>query len=925
VARRQAQVEVTLRDRASSGLRRLGGVANGLARAFGLVTAAATAITTVVGARFLRGGIQSVGDFSEAMSRVQAVTGAAGEELKALRDAADEAGTTTRFTATEAAEGLEELARAGLNANQSIEALIPSLDLAAGNNQSVAESALQITTALNAFGLAAEDAGRVADVYTRAAQRSAQTTGQLGEAMTFVAPVARAAGIEIEETAALVGRLADAGFRGSMGGTALRNAILQFQDPASAFRRELSAIGIEAEDFGDALFQLAEAGEDGEAAIRSLGLRAGPAIQALVSGGAPAIQELTRELQNADGAAGDAAATMAQNLPGAIRSLNSAWDSLRRRVAEPLVEGITGQVEGLTEKIREFVASGQVEQFGELLRDIFETAANAVREFVSGINFDEVRERIESFVESSRSRISDFNESVSGLRSGFERTVGAINLLVGGLRLAFNVLGTVISGLVTVSVGALEGLFQVLDRTSFGLSRFVSTAADELNLLRRSAQETTAGFAAAVGESLDQMGRGWDQLAQTTESANDRTAASFDRAGEAIQSSEEYLESLKDALREAGVNVDDVGEKARDMGGEAEEAGEKLEEAASGSVTGWVDLGDGLEKVTVQLGEVAEAADGAGERSSESMGGARDELERMGSPPRRATESVDDLGDATTRAGGAADSVAAIIADTLGSLRQISDGARQSVDDWVNSLPQLQSIEGFFRRLSEFSARLTQQYNEQVQTSERWIKQIEAGNRETLRLAEAALDASESLALLDQANLDGLRAAASAARAELTAMREEAEAGVQRLEDELLRLQGRTDELEERRRQRQRDEIELQLQKQNLDRDTENALREQLRILDQISVERDRQAEAEGRSAEDEERRLGSMRAGADAMERQADAAERAGRAPTPRSAAHQIEIRGIVERGEVEFSEAQMNRITERVLRVIRTDLQRG
>jgi len=173
LATREANILVTLRDRASSGLSRLGGVASGLARAFGLVTAAATAVTAVVGARFFAGAIRSAGEFDEAMSTVGAVTQATAEEMEALRAAADEAGATTRFTATEAANGLEELARSGQNASEAIDTLNPVLQLAAGNNQTVAESAIQVTTALNAFGLASDDAARVSDVFTRAAQRSA--------------------------------------------------------------------------------------------------------------------------------------------------------------------------------------------------------------------------------------------------------------------------------------------------------------------------------------------------------------------------------------------------------------------------------------------------------------------------------------------------------------------------------------------------------------------------------------------------------------------------------------------------------------------------------------------------------------------------------------------------------------------------------
>src|SRR5690554_6937845 len=131
MAKRRAEVEVTLRDRASGALRRIGGAVGGLLRPIGLVTAAAAGLTTFFGGRFLAGAIRSAGEFDEAMSRVGAVTGATTDEMERLRAKADEAGATTRFTATEAANGLEDLSRAGLNATESIAALNPVLDLAA--------------------------------------------------------------------------------------------------------------------------------------------------------------------------------------------------------------------------------------------------------------------------------------------------------------------------------------------------------------------------------------------------------------------------------------------------------------------------------------------------------------------------------------------------------------------------------------------------------------------------------------------------------------------------------------------------------------------------------------------------------------------------------------------------------------------------
>jgi len=643
MAKKDVDILVRVRDRASAGLKRLGSVAKGLAKTFGLVAAAGSAITTIIGAKFLTGAIRSAGQFDEAMSTVGAVTGATAEQLERLRDTADEAAARTRFTATEAANGLEELSRAGFDANASMTALNPVLDLAAGNNQTVAESAIQVTTALNAFGLAADEAGRVADVYTRAAQRSAQTTAQLGEAMTFVAPVARQAGIDIEQTAALVGRLADAGFRGSLGGTALRNAILQFQDPASTFRAELERLGIRTDNFVDALEGLAGAGDGAEAAIRALGLRAGPAIQAIVAGGVPALQKLTAELKNAEGATRDAATAMEDNLPGALRAFGSAFDQFRRRLVAPLVVRIKEEVQDLTQSLLNFTASGALQNFSTLLVDAFNAGVRAVREFVGQIDFDSIGRKIQEFAINASARLSQFGSDALELRKSFRTITGGIEVFAGSLVLAFNAVATGFAGLLTFLNRQVQRHLEAAQRFTLGLNPIVNRALKEVTDVQNKLEAATDKFAENTAVSLVRVAEGWQRLsteaqqaaaaqveaqtraAEAAEETARRTAATAEelatfreearrnleivrgwdeqvqRAGESSQRTGEQVAGLGQAASQTGDQIEEAGEKA-------ETAGDQQEDAAFRALTAWLDFGDGLEAVTFQVQELAGTA-----------------------------------------------------------------------------------------------------------------------------------------------------------------------------------------------------------------------------------------------------------------------------------------------------------------------------
>lgn len=806
MAKREANILVTLRDRASSGLRRLSGVAGTLTKAFGLVAAAATAVTTVIGARFLSGAIRSAGEFDEAMSTVGAVTQATSEELDLLRQAADEAGASTRFTATEAANGLEELARSGQNASEAVATLNPVLQLAAGNNQTVAESAIQVTTALNAFGLAAEEAGRVSDVFTRAAQRSAQTTGQLGEAMTFVAPVARQAGIDIEQTAALIGRLADAGFRGSLGGTALRNAILQFQDPASNFRKELERLGIRTDNFVEALEQLSGAGDGAEAAIRSLGLRAGPAIQAIVAGGAPALRELTEELRNAQGASEEAAAALEDNLPGALRGFASAFDAARRRLVEPLVERITTEIQNLTVRLREFTASGVIDQFAQLLKQAFDTGVTAVKNFVASIDFEQVRARIDAFTQNASERLANFGESVRGFRRSFEVVVGTIQTFVGVIGAAFNGLGTAIAGVIQFANGVAERWLALLDRMTLGTISALGRVRDEVALLGDSLAESTQTFARRTGESFDLIQRGWQKMAgtaeesarrqvaaseQTERAAEDAAAATRDhdaaveefretlaRAGAAAKSWDEALGQAGDTVqettertRELGETTDEVNDATESLGESSAEAADRLAETGEQALA----TGSSFDRMRqsileatrldelVLLGKQVDALAFSGELTTEQVlalneslrearvalldAGAEAEnttgaFEGLADSAAGAAQGIEDVTNAARGASEGAKNAARQFSQVLDSWRQVSPAAAAAVENFVQSQPSGSSFASFQSRLSRFTRFMEDKFG-------RLRDQQERSNRE---LNESASRASRTASSFDSAS-----------------------------------------------------------------------------------------------------------------------------------------------------------------------------
>jgi len=297
------------------------------------IAAAATA-GAVVALRSLGTAVRVLREFESSMSQVGAISRASTSDLAAMRDMAKDLGSTTEFTAAQAADGLKFLAMAGFDAQQSLSAIPDVLDLATASAMGLAQAADITSNIMSAFGVAAEDAADVTDALFAVSSRANTSVEQVGEAMKFVGPVAKAMGISVNDAAAAMGVLSDNGLQGSMAGTGLRKVLSSLVNPTNEAADALAAMGINLEDVNpatqdltDIIDTLATAGISAADALTIFGDRGGPAILALV-GNNTRLRTLTAEMQNVEGAATDAATTMRDNLGGDIDSLVSSIQGL---------------------------------------------------------------------------------------------------------------------------------------------------------------------------------------------------------------------------------------------------------------------------------------------------------------------------------------------------------------------------------------------------------------------------------------------------------------------------------------------------------------------------------------------------------------------------------------------------------------------
>ncbi|HAQ4311050.1 TPA: phage tail tape measure protein [Enterococcus faecium] len=306
------------------------------------------------------------GDFEAQMSRVKAISGATGDTFEQMKQQAIDLGAKTAFSAKESAAGMENLASAGFSAQEIMKAMPGLLDLAAVSGGDVALASENTATALRGFGLEASEAGHVADVFARAAADTNAEVGDMGEALKYVAPVANSMGISLEETAAAIGIMSDAGIKGSQAGTTLRGALSRLARPTKAMQDTMDNLGVSFYDADGKMKPLKTQVELLKKAFKGLtpeqqqnalvtlyGQESLSGMMALIDKGPDKLGKLTESLKNSDGAADKMARTMQDNMNSSLEQMMGAFESAAiviQKILAPAVRKVADSISGLVDK-----------------------------------------------------------------------------------------------------------------------------------------------------------------------------------------------------------------------------------------------------------------------------------------------------------------------------------------------------------------------------------------------------------------------------------------------------------------------------------------------------------------------------------------------------------------------------------------------
>jgi TP901 family phage tail tape measure protein len=710
-------------------------------------TTAAAAFAAYQTGRFFSGAIESSAEFGRALAEVQAVSGATAEQMEQLRQVAISAAKDSGFTFVEAAGGLGELARATGDAETAIAALPSVLDLARAGGLEVARAAEIATTTLTQFGLSAEESGRVADVLARAANSTTSSVEQLGNSLSYAAPLARQLGLELGPTVAIIGALADQGFRGERAGTALRNVFSALADPTSKFSRALSDAGIESRDFAEVIGELSRRADGGKSVLLALDAEARPAILALARDGGAAIRGLTQDLANSAGQARETANIIKSDLQGAADAVSLEFDDLRQQLVQPLLEPLRTELLGLAGTLREFASSPEFAQVRDAVAQIFTAGIQAAKDFAAEVDFAEAAQRISDFADGAAEDFQGFADNIRGVVETLSTVGNALSIIIDAVETGVLAIATAVSALGSASAKIVEFQTRVLDAIpavyllTRALDVALPAAADKAAevagglgaVMREFATRTAANFSElragidSFGEATPEAAAKTEEGAARIEQSSDRMAAAGERAAEGLREVPEAAAEVGEATGAAADHVegaaDRIGRATETVAGrltrlkaELEAVRQQLEQA--------LNSGASEEEIAVieQEFDRLTAAVARTERQMQKAGIASDTLaagfQRTGSAAQETSGKLEQAASAL----GHVEAKARSVSISLGKTSQAFQEANRSIEGLIG--PAAGSIAGY-ENYMKASAELRQELKRQREDVDRLSESLE--------------------------------------------------------------------------------------------------------------------------------------------------------------------------------------------------------
>ncbi len=614
--------------------------------------AAAGVAATALGAA----AIKMAADFDASMSTVQANTGASADEMNQLRQAAIDAGADTIYSATESADAINELGKAGLSTSDILSGgLSGALNLAASDGMAVGDAAELMATTLKQFNLTGAQSSQVADALAAGAGKAVGSAHDLGLALNQAGLVANSMGVSMQETTGTLAAFANAGMIGSDAGTSLKTMLQRLASPTDKAQTLMDELGINVYDANGKFIGLAGAAgqlqnglsglsqQERNAALNTIfGADAVRAANVLYEQGAEGIDDWTKAVSQS-GYAADLAAKKNDNLKGDLENLSGSFESLMISLGEGGQGPLRSLVQTLDTLVDGFASLPAPVQQSIVLMAALVGGSVAVHKAMGPLNSSS------SQLAQTLGLIADPGQRLIGLGSGIASAFQTWGATFGSAESQINTFGTTISR----SQGVMAG-FKNLG------SGIVSLLGGPWGMALTAATVVLGYFANKAAKAKQEAETLTSAMNAGTDAANALATAiingDWGDSAFGFKDMSSNVKGLNDALKECGISAAVFAKAATGNKAAIREVNKALEnhEQANNRYIHGMNVGKeqsdlirgALKEASGQIGDNAaktkELADANDELGS-SSGSAADGLNQIAGSASDASDAIDDL------------------------------------------------------------------------------------------------------------------------------------------------------------------------------------------------------------------------------------------------------------------------------------------
>lgn len=624
-----------------------------------LITSGLTA-AGLAAAAFGVASIKMAADFDQQMSTVQANTGATGAELDQLRQAAIEAGASTVYSASESADAINDLGKAGMSVTDILSGgLTGALNLAASDGMAVGDAAEYMANALSMFHLSGSQASQVADTLAAGAGKAVGNVSDFGEALNNCGAQANSFGMSIQETTGVLSLFAQNGTIGAEAGTQLNSMLMKLAAPSNDAAATMKELGISAYDasgnfVGMANFagQLQKAEKNltqeqrNQANATIFGSYAIKAANYLYDAGEKGVRNWTKAVSES-GYAAEQAAAKNNNLKGDLENLSGSMESLMISIGEGAQGPLRKLVQGLDTLVDSFASLpagaqqtiivmaalggvlGGVHKAASNLNGSTSTMANDI-----GLAIDPIQ-RVKAALSSAQTAFEMFRasslsaqeqlerfgtaEDSATLRSkGFHNVAdGLISLMGGPWGIALGIATTALTGFMTAAQNTKQAVQEVQSAASSGASAIHEALVNQLQNMDVGTFHGEPGWLSAIEQGItgskkltDVMSEAGISITTMTKAAEGNKSAikqvndAADKLGSSLGSGSHKATALRDGLtalttayQQGTKGAKDKSKALDELDGKASSAASSTKQAASATK----DLGSSAEDASEEI------------------------------------------------------------------------------------------------------------------------------------------------------------------------------------------------------------------------------------------------------------------------------------------------------------------------------------